>query len=371
MDINGLLALPESWERLKNCGRVLIYGTGNACERILDRFGVCGTECAGIFASDGFVRDRSFRGYRVLSLSEAEERFGEFTVCCAFGSQLPEVMAQIDRLSERHEVIFPDLPIAGEEFFSREGLAARRERLEEAAALFADDMSLRVLECLLSFKMTGDLRFLRRAFTDSTAADFARLIQPRAGDVYADLGAYNGDTAEQFAELCPEYGHICAFEPDKRSFRKCVKRLMGHDRITAVNACAWSCDRILGFSQSAGRQSQITGQGSPVGSPTAARALDSVLAGGRCDVIKLDVEGAEREALAGADETIRRFSPRLAVSAYHRPYDLIDLPLQLKALNGGYRLYLRQPPYYPAWDSCIYAIGEDDVENHSDFSQND
>ena len=353
MDTDRILRMPVSWERLGNSRRVLIYGTGDACERILDRFALYGIECSGVFASDGFVRNRSFRGFKVMSLAEAEERIGEFTVCCAFGSQLPEVMEQIDSLSERHEVIFPDLPIAGEEFFSREGLAARLERLEEAAALFADDVSRRVLECLISFKMTGDLCFLRSAFTGSTVSDLEKLIQPRQGDIYADLGAYNGDTAEQFAELCPGYGHIYAFEPDKRSFRKCVRRLLIHDELTVVNACAWSCDRTLGFSQSAGRQSKILGQGSPV----AARALDSVLAGGRCDVIKLDVEGAEREALMGAAETIKRFAPRLAVSAYHRPYDLIDLPLQLKSMNAGYRLYLRQPPYYPAWDSCIYAVG--------------
>ena len=120
----------------------------------------------------------------------------------------------------------------------------------------------------------------------------------------------------------------------------------------AVNACAWSCDGVLGFSQSAGRQSQITDSGDV----TAARSLDNVLCGGECTVIKYDVEGAERQAIAGSADTIAKYRPRLAVSAYHRPYDILDLAEQILSIRSDYALYLRQPPYYPAWDTMIYAI---------------
>ncbi|MBQ1538546.1 MAG: FkbM family methyltransferase [Ruminococcus sp.] len=348
-EINGL---PDVWSRLARADEpVCIYGTGDAAERILDIFELRGIECAGIFASDGFVRDREFRGHKVCSLSELEAKLGKFTAVSAFGSSLPDVMSAIDSLSERHTLLMPDLPVAGSEMFSKKGLLERYEQYVRVRERFADEQSREVLDAVLRYKLTGELSGLCRVFTDPTA-DFKRLIAPREDDIYADLGAYNGDTCELFAELCPDYLGIYAFEPDKRSFRKLVKRLESFDNVIAVNACAWSHDGNIGFSQSAGRQSQI----SAGGEVTAARSLDSVLCGGECSVIKFDVEGAESRALDGSAETISRYRPRLAVSAYHRPYDILDLAEQILSIRGDYTLYLRQPPYYPAWDTMIYAV---------------
>lgn len=61
--------------------------------------------------------------------------------------------------------------------------------------------------------------------------------------------------------------------------------------------------------------------------------VDSVLAGAPCTMLKLDVEGAEQEALRGAAQTIARWQPRLNVACYHRNEDLFGLPLLVHTLN--------------------------------------
>ena len=60
----------------------------------------------------------------------------------------------------------------------------------------------------------------------------------------------------------------------------------------------------------------------------------------RVDVIKLDVEGAEMQALEGAAATLAHRRPRLAISVYHRPEDLFSIPLFLKDLLPDSRFYL-------------------------------
>lgn len=352
MDIGSFELIDESWERIKSSDKpIVIYGTGNACERILAEFSERGIECSGIFASDGFVRDRDFAGFHVKSLRQLEEELGDFVVCCAFGSSLPDVMNNMNAVSKRHELIFPDLPIAGEELFSKNRLLERFDDLKKVYDRLADDRSREVMHGALSFRLTGDIDYLTTVFSDPDT-DFYELLKPKPYDSYADLGAYNGDTVERFIKMAGGYKYICAFEPDVRNLRKCEKRLEHYSNITLINAAAWSSNGSVPFAQSAGRQSKI-GSGE---SFITAKTLDSAVDGKPCTVIKYDVEGAEREAIIGSAETIQRLKPRLAVSAYHRPYDLIDLPLQLWELVPEYRLYLRQPPYYPAWDTMIYAV---------------
>jgi hypothetical protein len=60
----------------------------------------------------------------------------------------------------------------------------------------------------------------------------------------------------------------------------------------------------------------------------------------RLDLIKTDIEGAEMGALRGAEQTLRRFRPNLALSVYHKDSDFVEMPGYLEGLNLGYRFYL-------------------------------
>jgi hypothetical protein len=74
--------------------------------------------------------------------------------------------------------------------------------------------------------------------------------------------------------------------------------------------------------------------------------------------IKMDIEGAEPEALHGASRAIRRSAPILAVSAYHRPNHLWRIPALLKSLRPDYRIFLR-PHNEEGWDTVCYAVPND------------
>ena len=71
--------------------------------------------------------------------------------------------------------------------------------------------------------------------------------------------------------------------------------------------------------------------------------------------IKLDVEGFEAKALAGARNIISAFKPKLAICAYHKPEDLIVLPQTIKELHPDYKLYLRKHSYTYD-DLVLYAV---------------
>ena len=106
------------------------------------------------------------------------------------------------------------------------------------------------------------------------------------------------------------------------------------------------------FNDKAGRQSAV----SSYGKPRQARSVDSVLSGERADIIKMDVEGAEEEAINGACSTIRKYRPKLMISLYHRNRDIFYIPLMIKKLNPDYRLCIRHQPYIPAWETNLYAF---------------
>ena len=92
------------WERAQQTEKpVLIYGTGNGADKIIDELTRLGVEISGIFASDGFVRSRVFRGFPVISYSDAKEKYGDFLTLISFGSQRPEVLESFRRVAEERE----------------------------------------------------------------------------------------------------------------------------------------------------------------------------------------------------------------------------------------------------------------------------
>ena len=135
MDFENVIALPFLWNRLAAERRpILLYGTGNGADKIIDEMERRRLSPAGVFASDGFVRRRDFRGMPVTSYSEAIERFGEdVVVLAAFGSPRAEVLDFLDSLSARHTLFIPDVPLfaddAANELFTPEYAEAHRSEI--------------------------------------------------------------------------------------------------------------------------------------------------------------------------------------------------------------------------------------------------
>lgn len=349
-------SLLSSWDRLKNSPHpVYIYGMGDGAQKLLDEFEARGISCEGFFASDDFVRGQSFQGKKVLTLAQAEELSGEITVALGFGTSLPEIMERIDDISQKHLLIAPETAVAGEENFSKERFLELFPQAKKAYDLLSDELSKLTFEKLTAYKITGDLAFLREIFTDKDK--ITEMLPLDDNEIYCDLGAYTGDTALEFIRRTNgQYEKIYALEPERKNFQKCEKNILacGCDNIELYNAAAWSKDCTLNFAGGAGRQGRVDAAGKAV----QARSLDSVLGGRPCTYVKYDVEGADLEAIKGSRETISNYAPKICCALYHRPYDYFTLPLYINSLHKGYRFFMRQESYYPAWETNLFCIAD-------------
>lgn len=344
------------WERLQQERRpIALYGMGDGADKILRVFADKGIKASTVFASDEFVRGHSFAGFRVQKLSEVVEQYGEdIVIVLSFASQRPELLERFYELNARFDLVAPDVPVAGGGLFDLEFVHAHADEFQRAYDWMADETARQVFSDIVNFKISGKIDYLRHCETDKDEV-FRNIFKPHGHECFADLGAYNGDTIRELLSYTDgAYDSITALEPDKRNFKKLSRyaeeSLTG--KVELVQAGGWSEDTVLTFAAKAGRNSALAKQGIP----TQMRSLDSVLGGAPCTMLKLDVEGAEHQALLGAQQTIKTHHPRLNVACYHRNEDLFDLPALLKEFDPSYKLYLRHHPYVPAWDVNLYAV---------------
>lgn len=125
------------------------------------------------------------------------------------------------------------------------------------------------------------------------------------------------------------------------------------DRITLIPKGLWSQEQKIGFNSDRNLAlSKITENGE---NTIETVSLDDFLKGDRASFIKMDIEGAELDALRGAEQTIKTFKPRLAVSVYHKVNDFIDIPEYLLSLVPEYKFYIRHYSVYK-YETVLYAL---------------
>ena len=354
----------DLWHYLSESSRpIVMYGMGNGADKIIAVCEKYGIEISDFFASDGFVRGHSFHGKTVISYSAMKEKYvGQNPiVLLSFASSLPDVMALFKKVGDECELYAPDVPVFGETLFTMEFFEENRERFEQVYNLLADEESKRIYENVISYKLSGDIKYLWDSESDK-ADVYESILDCKNISTYMDLGAYNGDTIREMLHFNPNLKKAIALEPDGRNFRKLNEYAQTVDNIDiqCINAGAWNEKATLLFDASGNRNAGIVSKGNIVSKikEVPVVSVDSVLNGESVDYIKYDVEGSEKEALIGSKNTIQMHSPKLLVSLYHRSEDLFVLPELVKELNKGYSLYLRRFPYIPAWDLNLYAIKE-------------
>lgn len=340
------------WERAKETEKpVLIYGTGNGADRILDELQRLGIPVSGIFASDGFVRSRTFRGFPVISYTQAKEQFGDFLTLISFGSQREEVIENFIKVSRERETYSVDVPVYGDNIFNRDFYESHISEINQVRNMLCEEKSKAVFDNIINFKLTGDMNFLLECETSRDEA-YKNILNPGDDEIYMDLGAFNGDTVSEFLGNVSSYKKIYAAEPDIKNFTK-LRNNTGHlENIECLNVCISDRCGEVTFSKHGGRNSNAEKNGNTVKCVT----VDSILGNDDVTYIKFDVEGLEKEAIDGAAETIKRCRPKMLVSCYHRSEDIFAIPLQIMSIRDDYKVYIRHNPYIPAWDTQFYFI---------------
>lgn len=346
-----LLKTESSWEFLQSTSLpIAVYGTGNGADRVFDEFEKLGIKVSAVVASDGFVRKRIFHGFEVKSISDAEEEFGDLVIAICFASPLPQVIENIKELSKRHKVVMPSVPVYGNNIFNKEFLEDNLKHIENANNLLADKKSKEVFESIIRFQITGNLNC---CFGCETAKNEAfSMLDLGENESFLDLGAYRGDTVEEFLKYAKSYSKIVAVEPDKRTFKKLQTNCESTENFTAINSAVWSCDCTLNFDGNKGRGASAKADGEEITAVCVDSLFDKY---GKFTYINIDIEGAESKMLSGAQKALKT-KPKLCMAAYHRSEDIFALVNQVNSINPEYKIYLRHHPHISFWDTNIYCI---------------
>ena len=368
------------WEYLKTAGKpVVLYGTGDGADKVLARLAETGVPVSGIFASDEFVRGQQFHGFTVQAYSELLASREKVIVLIAFASELPDVMERFYKLASVHETYAPHVPVfSGEETVTPAWIKKYERELQTVYERLADAVSRETFASVLNYKLSGKLSYLQACTTNRTE-DMRTIFSFGREETYLDLGAYNGDTVQEFLLLTHgRYKKIIALEPDPKNYKKLTDYVRQYElkNVTCLQAGVWNDCGSLELTGNGGRQSTFweadrSGFATQPLSQTCSMkkkikkqqvtvvSVDAVLGNDHADYMKFDVEGVEKEALEGAAGHLvpdgNGALPKLLVAAYHHDEDIFALPLLLWKLQPEYQIYLRKHPYVPAWEINIFA----------------
>lgn len=347
---------------------IVIYGAGN-----------CGRDVARILLTQKlnvscFLDNNLASGSRVSGLPVVRPDDDSFTVahrlaCCVivaiFNPQddVRYIVEQLKSLGYCHILTFVEFfkyysAELGNRFwlttstFYQKRLAA----ICQASSLWHDEESRQLYLTILAFRITGNYEILTAPSQESQYFDtsISRWLEPVS---FIDCGSYSGDTLD---ELYRHYGcvdQITAFEPDITNYLHLANKLRQNepDRAAHIILCpcgVWSETITLPFNAGVGASSSLSNQGA---SSVQCVALDDFLPTASPTLIKMDIEGAEPQALLGAYNMISRCRPSLAISVYHAPEHLWEILLLIHSWDLGYKFYLRCYGH-TSFDAILYAV---------------
>jgi FkbM family methyltransferase len=240
---------------------------------------------------------------------------------------------------------------------SRRLIADSADKIAAFNAMLADECSRAILAALARYRISGRPE-------DHPEVDRERQYFPadlpidRPTISVVDCGAFPGDMLGAVAAAGYELVNWYAFEPDPANFqhlREVAARTGGFASASLIPCGVGDKSGFVRFSGGAADASRaVEGADCPDGALVPIVRVGDIVHAERIDLVKLDVEGFEAQAIDGMVELLARNRPRLAVAIYHRPADLWELAFKIDALFPGARYAIRQHGYN-GYDTVLYV----------------
>ena len=228
--------------------------------------------------------------------------------------------------------------------------------IEKVYKIWSDGKSRETYSALLRFRITGDFSLLPEPDTEHqySPLDIPRWFPPLR---LIDCGAYDGTLISSFIDSGMKLEAVAFFEPDLENYQflsQSVRNLNQNISELSLWPCGvYSTTTQMQFISGQGEASGVSAVGNTI---VQCVALDDALPNFAPTLIKMDIEGAEIEALHGAQNIIQKYKPGLAISVYHAPEHIWEIPLLIREmLPNTYQYYLRSHAYND-FDTVFYAI---------------
>ncbi len=219
------------------------------------------------------------------------------------------------------------------------------DEVVKAYDILEDGMSRKTYEEIVRFRLIDDSIKVPTLPQDSQYFE-KEFYHPREDAIFVDCGAFNGISAKTFLKIQRnEFEHYYGFEPDRDNYVKLEEYLCSlpermRNRMSVFEQAIWKEEANIQLYRLCGPGSFIA---QDIGTDSVrAIPIDKIInITDRVTYIKMNIEGSEKQALTGAEQTIKVHKPELAVAGYHRTEDLWEIPLTIKKYRCDYRINLR------------------------------
>lgn len=211
---------------------------------------------------------------------------------------------------------------------------------DHVKSLFNEKKSIEIFNQIVYFLKTFDYKKLPTPQLESQYFPSDLEIWDGNG-TFLDIGSYDGKNIVEAFSKFGMLNTVIAFEPDPNNITLMNLNLAKTkiaNQIIVYPCGAWSSTEILRFKSGGGESSAISDTGDIY---IQGVAIDQALFGFEIGFIKMDIEGAEVEALTGLKNLIRKFKPSLAICLYHKPEHMYSIPLLINSWDLGYNFWIR------------------------------
>jgi FkbM family methyltransferase len=333
--------------------RVVLFGSGNLGRRAAGALRGIGVDPLAFTDNDQRRWASQIEGLEVLPPVTAAQRYGKnsvflITIWNEF-HWFRETAEQLAGYGCDCVVPYPSLHWRFPDVFlpcllndQPHKLYAERERVMAAAALWADEISREIFAANIRLRAIGDLSRIPGRPAENTYLPLD-ILDLSDQDSFLDCGATRGEmTQDLLRKRGDRFAHFYAIEADNISFPELEKyrdSLSGSlkKKLKLISCAVGKTRGVVHFAHSGQTGSKI----SSVGLPVECVPIDELFAESPLTFIKMDIEGAEFDALLGGRKVIERDRPILAICVYHTQSDIWRIPLLAHDMLPEHRMYLR------------------------------
>lgn len=204
-------------------------------------------------------------------------------------------------------------------------------------SLLSDSTSRKQYLDILNFRFNRSIQFLDSFKFNIHEQYFEEFVKINSSPIFIDGGSFDGLTSLMFSEKYPDYNRIYIFEPNRSSMVESKRKLKSKSNVIFIEMGLWKDSVSVSFDNTLGSASKVSEEGSIFIQTV---SIDDFISE-KVDFIKLDIEGAEMEALLGAKSTIFKYKPKLAVCVYHNQFDFYKIPNLVLQIRSDYKIYFR------------------------------